>query len=184
MKRREALKSSLILAGALSTGTMTAVLSGCKTDTSPSWQPAFLSIEQEALVAEVAERILPKTDTPGAKDVFASRFIDNAVHKLLTKKEQTNFIQGLKVIDEEAVTQFDKKFTDLSSEDMDKVLTTLVKDSKEDDEHIFPIMQQLTKSAYFTSELICTEHLVYQPIPGPFKGCVSVQEVGGQLYNY
>lgn len=184
MNRREILKSSLIMAGALSAGTMTAVLSGCKTDTSPSWTPSFLTKEQEHLVAEVAERILPKTDTPGAKDILASRFIDNAVKKLLTQEEQTNFVEGLKAFDTVGLKMFDKKFVNLSTENMDKVLDELVKESKDVEKHIFPIMQQLTKSAYFSSELICTEHLVYQPIPGPYKGCVSVQEVGGQLYNY
>ena len=77
MDRREALKaSSLILGYTLTAGTAAALLQGCKAETKSDWTPKTLSQEQADLLAEICEAILPKTDTPGAKDALCHRYID------------------------------------------------------------------------------------------------------------
>ena len=66
MKRRDALgRVALIMGGALSAPTMLAFLEGCKkaTDTATGMTFPFPA-ERQALVSEVAEIIIPKTDTP------------------------------------------------------------------------------------------------------------------------
>ena len=67
--RREALKrTAMLMGGALSSSAIAGVLQGCTAQPELNWQPKFLTEDQGRLVAEVAERIIPKTDTPGAKD--------------------------------------------------------------------------------------------------------------------
>ena len=64
------------MGGAISAPAVLGVLNGCSPKPSASWQPLFLSKEAGAVVAEVAEMIIPRTDTPGARDVGVPAFID------------------------------------------------------------------------------------------------------------
>jgi gluconate 2-dehydrogenase gamma chain len=69
MNRREALKqTTLILGYAVSAPVAAAMLNGCKAKPQLNYKPVFFDEEQAALLAEIAETILPKTSTPGAKD--------------------------------------------------------------------------------------------------------------------
>ena len=72
MNRRELLqKVAWLMGGTLSAPAVLAVLNGCspKPSATTTWQPKFLSKEQGALVDDLAELIVPRTATPGARDV-------------------------------------------------------------------------------------------------------------------
>src|SRR2546429_4577330 len=58
--------------GGLSAPAVLGVLEGCRAAENPAWKPQFLSEGQAELVAEVAEIMIPRTATPGAKDVGVS----------------------------------------------------------------------------------------------------------------
>src|SRR4029077_8687683 len=73
MRRREILRrAAWLLGGAISAPAALAVLQGCSArasaDTVPPANLKFLSAAQFAVVAEIAEIMLPKTDTAGARD--------------------------------------------------------------------------------------------------------------------
>jgi len=92
MERRDILKASAIFLGyGLVGGTSLAVLNGCKADPSTDWKPSFFTQDQISMLAEVAERIIPKTDTPGAKDALVHRYMDDAVRWNYTEEEQVLF---------------------------------------------------------------------------------------------
>ena len=76
MNRREAVQRiTLLMGGALSTQ-LTAGLMGQVLNTGAS---VPVSAEQEKLLAEVAEVIIPTTDTPGAKAAGVAQFIVRVV---------------------------------------------------------------------------------------------------------
>ena len=52
--------------------------------------------DDENMLAELAETILPKTDSPGAKDLSAHLFALKMVDDCYTKANQENYIQGMK----------------------------------------------------------------------------------------
>lgn len=58
----------------LAPGTVAAVLSGCRPDAAAS--PEFLTAVEYLLVGDLAERIIPRTDTPGALDAGVPAYID------------------------------------------------------------------------------------------------------------
>jgi len=101
--RREALKrAGWALGFAVSAPVMSAVLNGCKARPDLAFKPVFFTEDQARLLGEVAEIIIPKTDTPGAKDVGVPSFIDTYAKDCATKEEQDNFLAGLKEFDEGA----------------------------------------------------------------------------------
>jgi len=185
MKRRDILKQSALFAGAaLSAGTIASLVSGCQTDVASvdTIKNAGLSSDQMSLVSEIVERIIPKTDTPGAKEAGVHEFINRAVENTFTSEEASQFKAGLEVFNTMAKDAFSKDFSSISDEEKDKVLAKLVSDFKGTDStepHIWPAIKGLAITGYFTSELAAKETLKYDPIPGEWIGCIDYDEVGG-----
>ena len=185
MKRREALKTTAAaLAGYTFLFGGTAVtISSCKTDKSTSWVPEFLTQDQFAIVSEVAERIIPKTDTPGAKDALVDRYIDMNVKLNFTEEQQQLFTEALNIFDTKAKEKFSGDYISISDDNKDMILQELYQETQEKDDddtpHIFDVLKQMTVFGYFTSEVGAKEFLVYDPIPGQYSGCIDVEEVGG-----
>ncbi|HUP21922.1 MAG TPA: gluconate 2-dehydrogenase subunit 3 family protein, partial [Thermoanaerobaculia bacterium] len=78
------------------------------------WQPRFLDSRQHALVEELAERIIPKTDTPGARAALVHQYIDWVLSEA-TAEAQRAFVAGLEWIDAESRSRFGKPFLDLGA---------------------------------------------------------------------
>lgn len=128
MKRRDAIKrTTFILGASLSASTLAGLLAGCKPDGNSNgeatdWQPVFLDKKQGQLLAEIAERIVPATDTPGAKDAGVPQFIDTMLKEYYTKANQQKIVNGLKQIEAAAQKAHKKSFVELNEKQMDKIL--------------------------------------------------------------
>ncbi|HKZ36568.1 MAG TPA: gluconate 2-dehydrogenase subunit 3 family protein [Chryseolinea sp.] len=187
MDRREALKrTAWIMGGAVSTPAIMGILKGCTAKPTIDWKPAFLSSDQGVLVTQVAEIIIPKTDTPGAKDVGVPGFIDALVKDCYPKEDQDNFLNGLKAFDEEAKKEYGDPFAELDAKDqaafVKKIHDAAVKAEKETTpapkRPFILTMKELTMLGFFTSEPGATQVLQYNPVPGAYKGCVPLKEAG------
>ncbi len=187
MNRRNALKTSFTLASAtLFLGGATFTISSCTPDTSDAWKPAFFDNNQLKLIAEIVERIIPKTETPGAKDVFIDRFIDENIALNFSPDQRSAFLDKLNVFDHKALEKFNKSFVKISDENKDSVLSELFEEAEnqssqpgQNDPHIVHVLRNMTTFGYFTSELIATEVLKYDPLPQDYFGCIDYDQVGG-----
>ena len=188
MTRREAIKRTAWMTGcAVSAATVSAVLSGCQADHSETWTPKLLSQSQYEAVSDLAEIMLPKTDTPGAKDVFVGRFIDEMLAEFYGEKERTAFLAGLNTCLDSA----NKKIASLSHEEVEILMSDLVVKAKlskkeisneEDVEPFFLQLKHLCMLGYFTSEEISKNVLVYDPVPGDYEGCYPLENTGGRTW--
>ncbi len=103
--RREALRrAALLLGGAISAPTIAAVLAGCEARSAEGerWAPRALTPEQGDVVAAIADQIIPRTDTPGARDVGVHRFIDTMLAEYYSTDERSAFLAGLADVDARA----------------------------------------------------------------------------------
>ncbi|MFZ1750137.1 MAG: gluconate 2-dehydrogenase subunit 3 family protein [Saprospiraceae bacterium] len=186
MDRREILKvTSLFLGYTLTIGTTSAILGGCKAETSSDWIPKTLSSDEANLLAEICETILPKTDTPGAKDALCHRYIDSLLTNFYPPEKQKYFIQSLKVFDEKSKIKYNKAFVALTPSEKEEILGILVAESKEytdetgEKPHIFKAIKDATVSGYFSSEVGAKGGLCsFLPVPGPYEGCIDYSTVG------
>ena len=101
------------MGGAVSAPAIMGILKGCKAEPTLDWKPTFLSEEQGLLVSQVSDIIIPKTETPGAKEVGVPRFIDDMLREVYTKEDQDKFINALKEFSDEAVKQHGDPFAEL-----------------------------------------------------------------------
>ena len=192
MDRRIALKNTALALGyAISGPTLASFLSGCQADPSLDWKPQIFSLPQAKLVAELAETILPRTDTPGAKDVLVDRFMDKILTGAYDIEGQQNFLQGLDAFQKDCKSANGKVFEHCTSEQKQSLLKKLEAASNSTPWSIWgnavgeaqetPFYRQfkeLTVLGYFASEKIGEEVLNYEPIPGRYNGCVPSEKVG------
>jgi gluconate 2-dehydrogenase gamma chain len=186
MDRREALKrTAWIMGGAVSAPAIMGILKGCAAKPTIDWKPVFLSSEQGALISQVTEIIIPKTDTPGAKDVGVPGFIDQILKECYKKEDQDTFLKELQAFDDAAEKEFGDPFIELDAEQqtayVKKVHDAAVntEDTGTPPQRPFILaLKELTMLGYFTSEPGATQVLQYNPVPGAYKGCVPVSEAG------
>ena len=192
MKRRDALERvALLMGGLVSAPTITAFLEGCTPGTkSGSELFAGFSADQLSLVSEIAETILPATDTPGAKDAMVGEFVDLMLKDCYYPKDQNSFMKGLDELSK-------KGFLKASQQDREKLLSEAedyayqfkeetakkrnqAKESQQTFEEpgvpFFSLMKELTLLGYFTSEVGATLALDYVPVPGRYEGCLDLKE--------
>ncbi len=184
--RREALrKTAMLMGAAVSASTMAAFLQGCKTTPELNYKPVFFNQDQALLVSEAAEIILPKTDTPGAKEVGVPNFIDSLLKDCYKEEDQKKFLDGLNEFDQNAIKAFGNRFIEGSPEErhdyLKKVHDEAVKTVKSDPAGPRPFilkLKELTMLGYFVSEPGATQVLQYVAVPGAYKGCIPLKEAG------
>src|SRR2546428_12989872 len=118
--RREALaRVAVLLGGVISGRTMAGVLdaaSGGAWATAQGWAPRTLSPSQLELVAVMAEPIIPRTDTPGARAAGVHRFVDTLLSDHYPTAERDRFLAGLADVDARAQSAHGQPFRQCSPE--------------------------------------------------------------------
>ncbi|MBX2873664.1 MAG: gluconate 2-dehydrogenase subunit 3 family protein [Saprospiraceae bacterium] len=192
MNRRDALKNTALLGGtaALSTSLL-GLLQSCQTQARLDWEPQFLSTEQAQLVSSLVDTILPTTDTPGGLDVNVDVFIDLVFHKMYDETGQKQVVAEMEAFDERCKTKFDKVFADLDAEQKKSILQEAEANSPKGGRGVWGMTVEQTEAVgfyrslksmavwgYCSSEEIGKNVLNYDPIPGPYQGCVPLSDVG------
>jgi hypothetical protein len=186
MDRRSALKSvSILMGGALSSGAIAVMMSGCQTktetDNTEAWSPRFFSEDQSRLFAEVAETIMPKTDTAGAKELQLERWVDSVLMDVKDEKFQKQVVKGLEVIEAASQKDNEKGFVDATAEERTATLMTLDNERanyKGEEKHPFHAVKETVLTAFFATKVGVTEVLQYNPNPGKYIGCMPLAEAG------
>lgn len=127
MDRRTVLKNlALVIGGAI-------LLPSCvRKDGTACVQLKHINIEgdQQTLIADVAETIIPKTTTPGAKDLNLHLFVMKMLDDCTDKKGQEAFLAGLTEFDGMVKKKYDKPFGELAVKDREAVLTGIEQEFK------------------------------------------------------
>ena len=100
------------------------------------------------------------------------------------EKDQQIFLDGLNKVNEAASKKFNAQFTKLSPEQRTELLAQIDQEAaayskdkmKEDPNHYFTLMKQLTLLGYFSSEIGATQALRYVAVPGKYEGCIDYKK--------
>lgn len=179
------------MGGMISAPTLAVIMKGCSPSRSLEWQPTLFTPEQAMMIEDVCERIIPTTDTPGAKAVGVPQFVEAMVKLIYKSEDRDRFMAG--VTNFEKSTQ--KPFTELTEEEQYEILNPLNKASAEEamashkqlqdanyKPSFFRMLKELTLTGYYTSEIGATQELQYNDIPGNYDGCVSLDDLGGKTW--
>ncbi len=205
MNRREAInRVALLMGGTLSAPTLFALGNNKHTNLGTDF---VLDANQRSLVSEIADVIIPRTATPGAKDANVGPFIELMLKDCYRDQEQQNFKDGLADVDAKAMAAHGKNFLSSTPEQQTAILKAVEKETMElmksanvqqvkvgdnvDKEVVtskkikgtpfWRLMKELTLFGYFTSEQGATKALNYVPIPGRYDGCIPYKK-GDKAY--
>jgi hypothetical protein len=182
LNRRELLQRVAVLLGsALSAPAALGVLNGHSATSAKDYAPRFLTVEELALVAVVADIMLPRTDTPGANDVGVPAFIDTLLADVYQPADKERYRTGLRAFDAMAKETRGQAFTMLSA-NIQQMLVQQAHTSEiaahTTDRPFMLMTKELTLLGFFTSEIGATQVLQYEAIPGAFQACVPVGRAG------
>ncbi|MBV8549803.1 MAG: gluconate 2-dehydrogenase subunit 3 family protein [Acidobacteriaceae bacterium] len=90
----------------------------------PSWQPQVFDPHELETVAVLAELIIPKTDTPGARDALVHQHLDKIL-SASPEAARTDFLQGLWWLDGYCLQSAAKPFKDVPASEQMQILTRL-----------------------------------------------------------
>ena len=187
MDRRELLKMVALATGGVVIGGEF-FLAGCKSKDVVVAGTAF-SNENIAFLDEVAETIIPKTTTAGAKEAEVGKFMTVMVNDCYEEADQKVFHDGMKELDEACKKMHGHSFMKGEAAHRKELLTSIDKGAKEymknkkkeDPNHYFVLMKQLTLLGYFTSKAGLEQNFDYQQVPGKFNGAVPYKK-GDKLF--
>lgn len=186
MDRREALKISTYLLGfSISAGSVSALLGGCKANSNSDFKSTSLSEDELSLLAEICETILPKMDTPGAKDALCHRYIDEMLTNFMSNEEAEAYKKDLLIFDKTAKDKYSKAFIALNNDERLNILKIIADELKGKEHNILKRIREQTITGYFTSEVGAKGGLnIFSPVPGPYQGCVPYETIGkGYVLN-
>ncbi len=175
INRKEAIKRTAAVLGLTATGSLLgAILKGCKSEFDEQWRPVVLNQRQVLVVEDFAEVLLPRTDTPGAKDAKVVRFMDHLLDEFLSIEEKQFILENVDMM-------VHNGFSDLSFSEQNVYVNRMVENRAESGV-FFQRFKQLAMLGFFSSEKGATQVLSYDEIPGIYSGCISLEEAGGKTW--
>ncbi len=149
MNRREAIqRAGLVLGYAVSAPVLAGIMNGCKAAPELTYKPVFFSNDQAALVSEVAQVIIPMTDTPGAKEAGVPSFIDQILRECYKKRDQDRFLASINAFDEEAKKSTGDSFMDLDAAKQVELITRLNKEAVDRFRNLEAIKKKVVGKVY------------------------------------
>ena len=209
MDRRLALKNlGLSLGYVVAVPTLISIVQSCKNDTGIAFTPEFFSQEEGNVVVTLMDIILPKTDSPSASEAKVHLFVDQYINVSNTQVEKDLFKAKMASFIALATKSAGKvTASDLTAEELEKTLASCLKltdaqiEAKDlalknynkaiangevakldDNSAAIAFAQELrgwTIHGYKTTEEIAKNFLDFDPIPGKYVACGTVEELTG-----
>ncbi|WP_416864482.1 MAG: gluconate 2-dehydrogenase subunit 3 family protein [Imperialibacter sp.] len=184
MERREVIRRMALSMGyTLSAPAILSILNSCESAPELGWQPLALTPEQAAALDELTETILPKTSTPGARDMKVAQTMDAFISAVFSPTDQEQFKSDLDGFLKECETMQGKTFVKCSQEERNAFLAKYdtpesygisvwgTDMAKKEVNAVFKKVKAMTVSSYLNTEELGERILRYQPIPGKYVAC-------------
>ena len=195
MNRRTVLKNlALVLGGAV-------LLPACMHPDGTNYvqlKHIQLTDSQQDLIADIADTIIPHTNTPGAKDLKLPAFIIKMFDDCYGKEGQIAIFKGIEDFVALVNKSYSKTFVELSTREKEDILNGLEKAANTEESSkkaaidkskpsneikLSPLstfyreIKRQTIFAYTTSQYFMTKQIVYELIPGRYNAHFPVKNV-------
>jgi gluconate 2-dehydrogenase subunit 3-like protein len=113
-------------------------------------QPTFFQASEFRMVEALTERIIPRSDTPGAKDAGVTLLIDKAIVADASVAEP--FRAGLADLNAVSVSTYGQEFVELTEQQQIAVLTPMSLQPDSPLGKFFAMVKDMTIDAYYKTE--------------------------------
>lgn len=137
-----------------------------------------LTAAEHDIVSQAAERIIPRTTTPGATDARVADFIDVMLADWYNGSDRERFKIGLRDLDGRARNLAGQAFAETTQRQQTELMETLDHELQirrqsglpGADDHWFAMLKYLTVWGYYTSRPGIEKELRVELIPGRYDG--------------
>ncbi len=128
--------------------------------------------EGQALLSEVVDTLIPKTDTKGAKEIGVHLFVLTMLDDCHGASEQQSFAEGLGQLEAFARNRFGRAFMDGDRPSRERILVEISrhKDAPSDLKQFYKLAKRRTIQGYLESEYFMTQVMPHRMIPDPYDG--------------
>jgi len=165
----------------------------------PANTPGLFDAEQKFDLAQICEIIIPQTDTPGAIEVGVPKLIEQIVAFAFSPEERNTFIAGFAKLNHAAKLAHHNSFVKISAGERQSLISFINSGVRHRNEfedrfakafnsskgldsaallQFFTSIKSLTLLCFFRSEVGATQVLQYKPIPGSYRACAPLKEIG------
>lgn len=173
LNRRALLLGAVLLVGGAAALTRFARQSGAANAAGPA-----LSAEQFALLEQVCEAMIPTTDTPGAIVAGVPAFIRQMLEEWGSEETRTELIGVLETLEKLAWSRFGASFVELAPDRRFEVLKTFDAQRLAQQDPAYRKFKRLMLLGYYQSEIGATRELRFELVPGAWRSCVPLSEIG------
>lgn len=156
INRKAFLRNSIILAGGLA---FLPYLSSCS-------DPGE---EASAELAELAETLIPKTNTPGAKDLGLQHFVIKMVEDCGDEDQQKVFGQGMVKFKSTFKDEYETDFIAADTVSRTAFLKQIEEEKFPELSEFYSLVKNLTIRGYTNSKFYMTEVVPYELVPGRYN---------------
>jgi hypothetical protein len=163
MDRRQALRSL----GASAVAPFLPRLHAALPQKEGAWTPVVLMADEVETVSAIAERIIPETETPGARGALVHQYIDFVLSRGEASAAK-RFREELRRLDRKCAEEVGAPFATLEAARQDEFLTRISRE-----EPFFEELKRLTVDGYYRSEVGMKQELGFEgnTFLSEFEGC-------------
>lgn len=143
----------------------------------PDRGPVF-SPDQFALLEQVTDVMIPPSDTPGAMAAGVPDFVRQMLSDWASHETRAQLVAVLEGIDKQAWNRYGAAFVALPGERRLEVLSDIDADCLARHDAAYGKFKWLVLVGYYQSEAGATQELRYELVPGAWRACLPLSEVG------
>lgn len=171
-------RRSLVLGAVFLVGGAVALTRFAKTPEGPAATGPALTADQLTLLEQVCDVMIPQTDTPGALAAGVPGFLRNMLAQWASKRSRADFIAVLEAIEKLAWSKFGAGFLELPATRRLEVVRAFDEQALAQRDAAYGKFKYLVLLGYYQSEIGATLELRYELVPGAWRSCLPLSEVG------
>ena len=137
-----------------------------------------LSSEQFGRLEQVADVMIPATDTPGAIAAGVPAFLRRLLTDWASDRTRADVLGVLESIERQAWSKFGAAFVELPAPRRTEVVRIVDAESIAARDAAYSRFKYLVLVGYYQSEIGATQELRYELVPGAWRSCLPLTEVG------
>jgi gluconate 2-dehydrogenase gamma chain len=139
----------------------------------------LFSARQALVLEDAMERIIPETNTPGAKSAGIGEWLESTLLDTYEESVRKSFVAGLDALDHDARQEHAAGFCECTPVQQTGLLERLVASlppqgggGPNEPQPFFLLLRELTVIGFCSSKLGATRVVGHEPMPGGYEGCV------------
>jgi gluconate 2-dehydrogenase gamma chain len=137
-----------------------------------------LSAEQFSLLEAIVDVMIPATDTPGALAADVPAFIRGMLEEWASPATRAEITGVLGALEGRAWSKYGAGFVELQPERRFELMRAFDADHVGSQDVPYSKFKYLVLVGYYHSEIGATQELRYELVPGAWRGCVPLSEIG------